>query len=149
MSEGFRVEADTFGELQVPNSKYYGAQTVRSMMNFPIGGDAERMPVRFSYRRVVMLSSFDWMRNLCFQLPVIKAFGILKKAAAEVNQDFGLDPKLAQAISRACDEVLQTNFWTNPVPPYKTIHCNAGHRRITVPRSFPTGYLADWFWHSV
>ena len=50
------------------------------------------------------------MRNLCFQLPVIKAFGILKKAAAEVNQDFGLDPKLAQAISRACDEVLQTNF---------------------------------------
>lgn len=44
-SSGFRVEADTFGELQVPNDKYYGAQTVRSTMNFPIGGDSERMPV--------------------------------------------------------------------------------------------------------
>lgn len=45
MSQSFRVEADTFGELQVPNNKYYGAQTVRSTMNFPIGGDSERMPV--------------------------------------------------------------------------------------------------------
>lgn len=45
--EGFRMEQDTFGELQVPNSKYYGAQTVRSVMNFPIGGENERMPVRF------------------------------------------------------------------------------------------------------
>ena len=40
-----------------------------------------------------------------FQLPVIKAFGILKKAAAEVNKDYGLDPKIADAISKACDEV--------------------------------------------
>merc|ERR1712071_716758 len=69
MSSGFRVEANTFGELKVPNEKYYGAQTVRSTMNFPIGGGSERMP-----------------------LPVIKAFGVLKKAAAEVNTDFGLDP---------------------------------------------------------
>jgi len=82
MSSGFRIEADTFGELQVPNDKYYGAQTVRSTMNFPIGGDSERMP-----------------------LPVVKAFGVLKKAAAEVNQDYGLDPKLVDAISKACDEV--------------------------------------------
>ncbi len=44
-NSGFRVEADTFGELQVPNNKYYGAQTVRSTMNFPIGGSSERMPV--------------------------------------------------------------------------------------------------------
>ena len=36
---------DTFGELQVPDNKYYGAQTVRSTMNFPIGGDSEKMPV--------------------------------------------------------------------------------------------------------
>lgn len=45
--EGVRKEQDTFGELDVPNSKYYGAQTVRSVMNFPIGGENERMPVRF------------------------------------------------------------------------------------------------------
>lgn len=42
----YRLERDTFGELKVPVEKYYGAQTVRSVMNFPIGGDAERMPVR-------------------------------------------------------------------------------------------------------
>lgn len=43
--EEYRVEADTFGELKVPGDKYYGAQTVRSVMNFPIGGETERMPV--------------------------------------------------------------------------------------------------------
>jgi len=80
---GFRTERDTFGELQVPNDKYYGAQTARSMQNFKIGGPEERMP-----------------------LPVIHAFGYLKKAAAIVNQDFGLDPKLAKAIIQAADEVI-------------------------------------------
>ncbi|XP_078504871.1 fumarate hydratase, mitochondrial isoform X1 [Lissotriton helveticus] len=78
----FRVEYDTFGELKVPNDKYYGAQTVRSTMNFKIGGVTERMPI-----------------------PVIKAFGILKRAAAEVNQDYGLDPKIANAIIQAAEEV--------------------------------------------
>nr|KAF6279776.1 fumarate hydratase [Myotis myotis] len=80
----FRVEYDTFGELKVPNDKYYGAQTVRSTMNFKIGGVTERMPI-----------------------PVIKAFGILKRAAAEVNQDYGLDPKIASAIMKAADEVAE------------------------------------------
>ena len=47
-----------------------------------------------------------------FQLPVIKAFGVLKKAAAEVNTDFGLDPKLADAISKACDEVCTIMFYS-------------------------------------
>ena len=41
----FRIEYDTFGELKVPSDKYYGAQTVRSTMNFKIGGVTERMPV--------------------------------------------------------------------------------------------------------
>lgn len=41
----YRTESDTFGELKVPNDKYYGAQTVRSTMNFPIGGPTEKMPV--------------------------------------------------------------------------------------------------------
>lgn len=51
-------------------------------MNFKIGGVTERMPIL-----------------------VIKAFGILKRAAAEVNQDYGLDPKIANAIMKAADEV--------------------------------------------
>ncbi|OWK08537.1 FH [Cervus elaphus hippelaphus] len=82
--DSFRIEYDTFGELKVPNDKYYGAQTVRSTMNFKIGGMTERMPI-----------------------PVIKAFGILKRAAAEVNQDYGLDPKIANAIMKAADEVAE------------------------------------------
>lgn len=41
----FRIEKDTFGELKVPADKYYGAQTLRSVLNFPIGGEFERMPV--------------------------------------------------------------------------------------------------------
>lgn len=81
--EEYRIESDSLGELKVPANKYYGAQTMRSMINFNIGGEAERMP-----------------------LPVIKAFGILKKAAAEVNKDFGLDPKIATAISQAADEII-------------------------------------------
>lgn len=44
-SESYRLERDTFGELKVPSDKYYGAQTVRSTMNFKIGGVTERMPV--------------------------------------------------------------------------------------------------------
>nr|XP_054364054.1 fumarate hydratase, mitochondrial isoform X2 [Mirounga angustirostris] len=80
----FRIEFDTFGELKVPNDKYYGAQTVRSTINFKIGGVTERMPI-----------------------PVIKAFGILKRAAAEVNQDYGLDSKIAEAIMKAADEVAE------------------------------------------
>lgn len=78
------MEGDTFGELKVPTDKYYGAQTVRSTMNFKIGGATERMPI-----------------------PVIKAFGILKRAAAEVNQEYGLDPKIASAIMKAADEVAE------------------------------------------
>lgn len=81
-SSEYRLERDTFGELKVPADKYYGAQTVRSTMNFKIGGPSERMPIQ-----------------------VIKAFGILKRAAAEVNKDYGLDPKMAGAIIQAADEV--------------------------------------------
>lgn len=42
-----RKESDTMGTLDVPNDKYYGAQTVRSTINFPIGGEFERMPVSY------------------------------------------------------------------------------------------------------
>lgn len=85
---GYRVEADTFGELKVPNDRYYGAQTVRSTINFPIGGPTEKMP-----------------------RPVVVAFGVLKKAAALVNQDYGLDPKIADAISRAADDVISGRLY--------------------------------------
>merc|ERR1719431_1564549 len=94
LDQSYRVEADTFGELKVPVEKYYGAQTLRSVMNFPIGDRAsERMP-----------------------LPVIKAFGVLKKAAAEVNTEFGLCPKIAAAISQAADEVISGKLYDDHFP---------------------------------
>lgn len=49
-SQEFRVESDTFGELKVPADKYYGAQTMRSQINFPIGGPTERMPASISIK---------------------------------------------------------------------------------------------------
>lgn len=91
---GHRIEADTFGELQVPNEKYYGAQTLRSVMNFPIGDrTAERMP-----------------------LSVIKAFGVLKKASAIVNKEFGLDPKISEAICQAADQVIDGSLYDDHFP---------------------------------
>jgi len=91
---GHRIERDTFGELQVPNEKYYGAQTLRSVMNFPIGDrTAERMP-----------------------LPVIKAFGVLKKASAIVNKEFGLDPKISEAICQAADQVIDGSLYDEHFP---------------------------------
>ena len=78
----YRIEKDTLGEMKVPADRYYGCQTARSLQNFRIGG--ERMP-----------------REL------LRAFGILKKAAASVNERMGLlDPKLADTIRAAADEVI-------------------------------------------
>ena len=90
-----RIERDTFGELKVPADKYYGAQTMRSSIYFKIGDESERMPV----------SGMVPLTSIRFQLPVIHAFGILKKAAAIVNKEFGLDAKLAGAIVAAAQEV--------------------------------------------
>ncbi|KAL9953205.1 hypothetical protein ACROYT_G040583 [Oculina patagonica] len=78
-----RIETDSFGEIAVPAEKYYGAQTARSKLNFPIGDESEHMPA-----------------------PVIRAFGFLKKAAAEVNKEFGLDESVANNIMKAADEVI-------------------------------------------
>lgn len=91
--EDYRIESDTFGELKVPSDKLYGAQTVRSTMNFAIGGPAERMP-----------------------LPVVKGMGTLKKAAALVNKEYGLDPKVADAISQAADEVISGKLYEQHFP---------------------------------
>ncbi|MCH7634250.1 MAG: class II fumarate hydratase [Proteobacteria bacterium] len=77
-----RTETDSFGPIEVPADRYWGAQTQRSLQNFKIGAD--RMPP-----------------------PVVRAFGIVKKAAAIVNGEFGmLDGKLVDAITRAADEVI-------------------------------------------
>ncbi len=79
----FRIERDTMGEMQVPADRYYGAQTARSLMNFKIGG--ERMP-----------------REL------IRALGILKKAAALTNTKLGTLPReKTDLIVKAADEVIE------------------------------------------
>ena len=79
----YRNEKDTMGEVKVPADKYYGAQTARSLMNFKIGG--ERFPRE-----------------------IIRALGILKKAAAITNKELGsLTPKKADLIIKAADEVIE------------------------------------------
>lgn len=83
MSQQYRTESDAFGELQVPADKYWGAQTQRSLQNFKIGGEREKLPE-----------------------PLIKAFGVLKKSTAIVNEKLGtLKPELSAAIQQAADEV--------------------------------------------
>ncbi|MEP0918753.1 class II fumarate hydratase [Leptolyngbya sp. DQ-M1] len=78
-----RTETDSMGAIAVPNDRYWGAQTQRSLMYFAIGQD--RMPTE-----------------------LIRAFGILKKAAAIVNQDLGkLPPEKAQLIIQAANEVIE------------------------------------------
>lgn len=82
MTRSARQESDSFGTLDVPQDRYYGAQTARSLMNFPIGG--ETMP-----------------------RPLIHALGIVKQAAARVNRAQGnLDPAIAGAIEQAAGEVI-------------------------------------------
>ncbi len=82
----YRTEYDSLGAVQVPVEKYWGAQTQRSLENFRIGH--ERMP-----------------------LEVIRAFGLLKKAAALVNQQMGVLPEyIIQPVVRACDEVIAGNL---------------------------------------
>ena len=79
-----RIEKDTMGPVEVPADKYWGAQTQRSINNFKIGGEKNRMPIE-----------------------IIRAFAILKKAAALTNAELGvLDPAKAAIIATACDEIL-------------------------------------------
>ncbi len=81
----YRIEKDTMGEVQVPAEALYGAQTQRSIDNFKIAQDINKMPKE-----------------------IIKAFAYLKKAAALTNRDAGLLPaEKATLISTACDEILE------------------------------------------
>lgn len=56
--ENVRIETDTMGEVKVPNDKYYGAQTMRSKLNFPIGGPEERMPVSVAEKTLLCRKVF-------------------------------------------------------------------------------------------
>lgn len=79
-----RIEKDTMGPVEVPSDKYWGAQTQRSINNFKIGGERNRMPVE-----------------------IIRAFAILKKSAALTNAELGvMDQDKADIIAKVCDEIL-------------------------------------------
>src|SRR5579862_3871050 len=81
----FRIEKDTMGEVKVPVNAYYGAQTQRSIDNFKIAQDRDRMP-----------------------LEIIKAFAYLKKAAALTNLDAAILSKdKSDLIGKVCDEILE------------------------------------------
>lgn len=81
----FRIEKDTMGEVSVPLNAYYGAQTQRSIDNFKIAQDINRMPKE-----------------------IIEAFAYLKKAAALTNRDAGvLSEEKCALIGQACDEILE------------------------------------------
>jgi fumarate hydratase class II len=83
MSKRIRTETDSFGPIEVAADKYWGAQAERSLHNFRIGW--EKQP-----------------------LPIVRALGIVKRAAAEVNMELGkLDPKLGDAIVQAAQEVIE------------------------------------------
>ena len=84
-----RTETDSFGPLEVPSDKYWGAQTQRSIMNFPIGW--EKQPVA-----------------------IVRALGVIKKACAMANKESGkMDAKIADAIIQAAGEVFEGKFDDN------------------------------------
>lgn len=84
-----RTETDSFGPLEVPADKYWGAQTQRSIINFPIGW--EKQPVA-----------------------IVRALGVIKQAAAQVNMASGnLDPALGKAMVQAASEVVAGKFDDN------------------------------------
>ena len=83
----YRIEKDTMGEINVPNNRYWGAQTQRSLQNFPIGD--EKMPKK-----------------------IIEGFAYLKKACAIVNKKLDkLDDSKTDAICVACDEVIKGKLY--------------------------------------
>ena len=82
----YRIESDTMGEVKVPTNKYWGAQTERSRNNFTIGGEKNRMPIE-----------------------IIHAFAILKKSAAETNQELGVLPlETSNIIAKVCENLIQS-----------------------------------------
>ena len=117
----YRIEKDSMGDMEVPKSAYWGAQTQRSLQNIKIGGDK-------------------------FPREMIRALGVLKKSAATVNTGLGLlDKEKFSSIAEACDEVIegkldehfplvvwqtgsgtQTNMNSNEVIANRAIEINGG-----------------------
>ena len=84
----YRIEKDTMGEVSVPSDAYYGAQTQRSIDNFKIAQDTNKMPIE-----------------------IIRAFAYLKKAAALTNWEAGiLTEEKCSLIGKVCDEILSGNL---------------------------------------
>ena len=97
MSDKYRIEHDSMGELQVPADALWGAQTQRAVQNFPVSG--QRMPRGF-----------------------IRALGLVKEAAAQANAELGLLPKgLSKAIQQAAREVAEGRHDAHfPIDVYQT-----------------------------
>ena len=84
-----RSETDSFGPIDVPSDKYWGAQTQRSIKNFPIGW--EKQPIA-----------------------IVRSLGIIKKACAQANIEMGnLDKRLGEAIINSATEVIEGKFDDN------------------------------------
>ncbi len=82
----YRIEKDSLGEVKVPKDAYWGAQTQRAVENFPVSG-------------------------IVFPAVFIRSMGLIKHACTGVNQELGLlEPRIADAIIRACDEIREGKF---------------------------------------
>ena len=100
VNQPFRVESDLIGEIQVPETALYGAQTARAIVNFPVG-------------RQRTIGSLE---------PLVRALLLIKKAAAMTNREIGaLNPRLSDAIVKAADQLL-----ANPQPEQFPIHILQG-----------------------
>jgi fumarate hydratase, class II len=89
MKSNLRIEVDTFGSLEIPSDKYWGAQTQRAIINFPIGWELQ-------------------------PISIIRALGLVKKACAMANKESGkLDSIKANAIIQASSEVIEGKFDDN------------------------------------
>lgn len=117
-----RVEKDTFGPIEVPGEHYWGAQTERSRGNFKIGTSAlstlvesrVNSTLRPGAHRMQLTRPGGVAERM--PQPLIKAFGVLKKAAATVNETYGLDPKVADHIRKAADEVISGRLGMEEFP---------------------------------
>ena len=119
-----RTETDSFGPLDVPSDKYWGAQTQRSVMNFPIGW--EKQPVA-----------------------IVRALGVIKQACAMANRDAGaLDTRLADAIIEAAGEVIGGKFDDNfPLVVWQTgsgTQSNMNANEVIANRAIEISGRCDW-----
>ena len=109
----YRTEKDSMGSVKVPNDRYYGAQTQRSLNNFKIG-------------------------NEVFPREFIRAYGLVKKAALKVNVSAGLiDSNISKAISTAINEVISGDLDNHfPLVVWQTGSGTFGHIEGARPRWF-------------